>query len=180
MRVPMVAHTPTPHPPRADVSPALRILIVAVACASLAACSGAARPRARRLPDGSRLIQKKEFQALYASAGRIERLLHDADGDGVAEAIVFYRKDGKPERAEIDTDGDHVLDRWETLRPDGSVAISAYARGGSGDPDAWAYADEDGFIYQTDFDDDGDGQVDRTDRAEEMTPAASPQSIRNP
>ncbi len=95
---------------------------------------------ARRLPDGSRLVQKKDFQALYGPTGRLERVLKDADGDGYAEAIVFYRSDGKPEHSELDTDGDHVLDRWE-------------------------YADEEGFVYRTDFDDDGDGQVDRTEQA---------------
>ena len=120
--------------------PTKRRLAVALAVLALAAC-GEARPRARRLPDGSRLIQKKEYQALYGPAGRLQRVLHDSDGDGVAEAIVFHRSDGTPERSELDTDGDHVIDRWETLRPDGTV-------------------------YQSDFDDNGDGQVDRTEYGE--------------
>jgi hypothetical protein len=138
-------------------------LTIVVACGSLAACSGGARPNTRRLPDGSRLVQKREFQALYGPTGKLERALSDADGDGVAEAIVYYRSDGKPERSELDTDGDHAIDRWETLRRDGTVAVSAHSRRGGGLPDAWAYVDEDGFVYQNDFDDDGDGTVDRTE-----------------
>jgi hypothetical protein len=146
--------------------PLTHAVMLALVCGSLAACSGGARPKARRLPDGSRLVQKKDFQALYGPTGRLERVLNDADGDGYAEAIVFYRSDGKPERSELDTDGDHVLDRWETLRPDGTVSVSASSRQADGRPDAWEYADADGFVYQTDFDDDGDGDVDRTEYAE--------------
>jgi hypothetical protein len=140
------------------------VLVIATALGTLAGCSR--RPRARRLPDGSRLVQKQQYQALYAHTGRLERLLEDSDGDGVAEAIVYYRRDGKPERSELDSDGDHDIDRWETLRPDGSVSVSASDRDGDGEPDAWSYADEDGFVYQTDFDDDGDGRVDRSEYAE--------------
>jgi hypothetical protein len=141
-------------------------LVVATALGSLAACSRRDGPRRRRLPDGSRLIQKQSYQALYAHTGRLERLLHDTDQDGVAEAIVYYRRDGKPQRSELDSDGDHVIDRWETLRPDGSVSVSADDRDGDGQPDTWRHADEDGFVYRTDFDDDGDGHVDRSEYAE--------------
>ncbi len=130
---------------------------------SLVACGAESHRTARRLPDSSRLVQKKEFQALYGPTGRLERALSDVDGDGVAEAIVYYRSDGKPERSELDTDGDHAIDRWETLRRDGTVAVSAHSRRGGALPDAWAYVDEDGFVYQNDFDDDGDGAVDRTE-----------------
>jgi hypothetical protein len=141
-------------------------LVVLVAGGALVGCGASEKPRGRRLPDGSRLVQKKDFQALYAHTGRLQRILQDGDGDGVAEAIVFYRPDGTPERSELDTDGDHVIDRWETLRPDGGVSVSAWTRSGTGEPDAWAYVAEDGFVYRTDFDDDGDGRVDRTEYAE--------------
>jgi hypothetical protein len=113
-------------PTKCLLRPSGRRLAAALAVLALAAC-GEARPKARRLPDGSRLIQKKEYQALYGPAGRLERVLHDSDGDGVAEAIVFYRVDGTPERSELDTDSDHVIDRWETLRPDGTVVVSPRA-----------------------------------------------------
>jgi hypothetical protein len=89
---------------------------VALTLLALAAC-GDARVPAHRLPDGSRLVQKKGYQALYGPTGRLERVLRDDDGDGVAEAIVLYGDDGQPERVELDTNADHVVDRRETLRP---------------------------------------------------------------
>jgi hypothetical protein len=141
-------------------------LVIAMALGPLAGCDRRHRPRTRRLPDGSRLIQKQQYQALYAHTGRLERLLEDANEDGVAEAIVYYRRDGKPERSELDSDGDHDIDRWETLRPDGSVSVSADDRDGDGEADLWRYADEEGFVYQTDYDDDGDGRVDRSEYAQ--------------
>jgi hypothetical protein len=142
------------------------VLAIATALGPLAACSRRDGARTRRLRDGFRLIQKERYQALYARTGRLERLLLDADEDGVAEAIVYYRTDGKPERSELDSDGDHVIDRWETLRPDGSVTVSADDRDGDGTADLWRYADEDGVVYQSDFDDDGDGRVDRSEHPE--------------
>jgi hypothetical protein len=145
--------------------------VVGLALVALAAC-GENEPTWRRLPEGWRLIQKQQYQALYAPSGRLARVLSDSDGDGVAEAVVYYRTDGRPGRSELDTDGDHVVDRWETLRRDGTVAISAWSRGKTGRPDAWQYANEDGFVFQTEYDDDGDGEPDRTEYAEH--PAARP------
>jgi hypothetical protein len=138
----------------------------AVVLGILAVACGEARPEGPRLPDGSRLIQKHEYQALYGPTGRLERVLSDPDGDGVAEAIVYYRGDGSPERSELDTDGDHAIDRWETFRPEGTVAVLAQSRRGNGTPDVWAHVDEGGFVYRSDFDEDGDGTVDRTEYAD--------------
>jgi hypothetical protein len=135
-----------------------------LALLALNACGGT-EPARRRLPDGWRLIQKQQYQALYAPSGRLARVLADTDGDGVAEGVVFYRADGRPGRSELDTDGDHVVDRWETLRRDGTVSVSAWSRANSGRPDAWQYANEDGFVFQTEYDDDGDGEPDRTEYA---------------
>jgi hypothetical protein len=140
------------------------VMAIALGGLTLAACRDGTRPR--RLPDGSRLVQKKDFQALYGPDGRLERVLNDKDGDGVAEAIVYYRPDGTPERSEFDTDGDLKIDCWETLRPDGTVAVSAHSRQANGIADAWSYVDEDGFVYRSDFDDDADGRIDRTEYAE--------------
>ena len=70
------------------------LVVLVLACGSSVSCSEGRRPQDRRLPDGSRLVQKKDFQALYGPDGRLQRLLNDANGDGVAEAIVFYRADG--------------------------------------------------------------------------------------
>ena len=145
------------------VAAAVPALLVALTLLALAACSGGTEPPRRRLPDGWRLIQKQQYQALYAPSGRLARVLHDSDSDGVAEAVVFYREDGRPGRSELDTDGDRVVDRWEVLRRDGTVASSASSRENTGTPDTWEYADAQGFVFQTEFDDDGDGAADRTE-----------------
>jgi hypothetical protein len=126
-----------------------------------ASCGGRDAPP-DRLPDRSRLIQKQDYQALYGPTGRIERLLHDGDHDGIAEAVVVYTPQGKPERGEIDTNGDHIVDRWELLRPDGTVMSVGTSRRGSLTPDTWEHVDPEGRVYQRDFDDDGDGTADRT------------------
>ena len=88
-------------------------LIVSGAC-------GTGEP-SRRLPGGYRLVQKDQFQALYARDGRIERLLYDRNRDGRAEGVVLYRRNGKPERGELDTDEDGTIDRWEHFRTDGTL-----------------------------------------------------------
>lgn len=72
-------------------------------------CTGAS-PRAS---SGYHLIQKGAYQALYRPDGRLERLVHDQDGDGKADAVILYGPNGTPSRAEIDTNGDHRVDRWE-------------------------------------------------------------------
>jgi hypothetical protein len=80
-----------------------------LAAVAVPGCSG--RPEAARF----RLIEKRPYQALYGPDGRLERILHDGDGDRRADAIVFYGARGEPTRAEIDSDGDGVIDRWETI-----------------------------------------------------------------
>jgi len=92
---------------------------VALGALVLAGCEGA--ESRRRLPGGYRLIQKDQFQALYGPEGRIERLLHDRNRDGRAEAVVVYRPNGTPERGELDTDEDGRVDRWEHFRADGTL-----------------------------------------------------------
>jgi hypothetical protein len=92
----------------------------AIVLIALGGC-GEGRLSTRRLPDGSRLVQKGRYQALYGPGGRLERVLRDENEDGVAEAVVLYGRDGRAESVELDTDGDHVVDRRETLPPDGRV-----------------------------------------------------------
>jgi hypothetical protein len=95
-------------------------LVLAPALAATTSCSFA--PEAERsLPGGYVLVQKADYQALYDSHGRIERLLQDADGDGRAESVVLYYPNGTPRRGEIDTDGDGVVDRVESFRTDGTL-----------------------------------------------------------
>ena len=154
-----------------------RALLITLALLTFAACSGSNQPTRRRLPEGWRLIQKQDYQALYAPSGRLARVLADTDGDGTADAVVFYRADGRPAHSELDTNGDHVIDRWETLHRDGTVAISAWSRGNTGTPDTWEYPNAQGVVFQTDFDDDGDGEPDRTEYADVLlAPPAAPET----
>jgi hypothetical protein len=119
---------------------------------------------APRLTTG-RLWQKGPYQTLYGANGRIERLLHDADGDGRAEVVILYDEKSQPRRSEIDTNRDGAVDRWEELRPDGSVASVAYAARQPGRPSLWEYAGPDGRVVRREIDDDGDGQSDRVETA---------------
>ncbi|HUL77614.1 MAG TPA: hypothetical protein VL691_10155 [Vicinamibacteria bacterium] len=91
-----------------------------------------------RLPQGYRLVQKQQYQALYGPNGKIERLLQDRDHDGRADAVILYYPNGNPARGEIDTDGDGRVDRWEQF---------------------WT----DGKLEKVDLDTNGDGKFDRTD-----------------
>jgi hypothetical protein len=111
---------------------------IVLAVLTLSGC-GAEAP-SRRLPEGYRLVQKQDFQALYGPDGRIVRLLQDRDRDGRAEAQVLYRPTGRPERGELDTDGDGAVDQWEHFRFDGK-------------------------LDRVDVDANRDGRVDRTDYA---------------
>ena len=60
-------------------------------------------------------MQKKEYQVLYGPNGKVERLLRDADGDGLADVVVVFDADGRPEHGEIDSDRDGVVDRTESV-----------------------------------------------------------------
>jgi hypothetical protein len=84
-----------------------------------------------------RLIEKGPYQALYRADGGIERLLHDRDGDGRADAVVLFDDAGYPVAGEIDTDLDGVVDRWEQLAQDGRVVRVGISEGRSGRPDRW-------------------------------------------
>jgi hypothetical protein len=118
--------------------PATRILCLGAALGLIASGGCGTDEPSRRLPGGYRLVQKDQFQALYARDGRIERLLYDRNRDGRAEGVVLYRRNGKPERGELDTDEDGTIDRWEHFRTDGT-------------------------LDRVDVDADRDGKVDRTD-----------------
>ena len=93
-------------------------MAVVWALCTLAACTPHGHSDPRILPGGFVLLQKGEYQILYGPDGKRQRLLRDANGDGVAEVVVLCGPDGKPERAEIDSDGDGVVDRWETSPSD--------------------------------------------------------------
>ena len=94
---------------------AFRALAVGCLLCSLVACSPAQEPPPRDLPYGFLLMQKKEYQVLYGPNGKVERLLRDANGDGLADVVVVFDADGRPEHGEIDSDGDGVVDRTESV-----------------------------------------------------------------
>jgi hypothetical protein len=102
-----------------DVAP--RALAVACILATLGSCASDGDLDPQALPGLYVLFQKKEYQILYGPDGRMERLLRDQNGDGVADVVIVCGPDGKPERTEIDSDGDGVVDRWELFRSDGSL-----------------------------------------------------------
>jgi hypothetical protein len=116
----------------------LRALGIAVLAAFLGSCGpGTEDGEPPGLPEGSVLIERDEYQVLYGPEGQVQRLLRDADGDGVAEVVVVFGSDGKPERGEIDTDGDGVVDRWEYLDSAGgleAVGLSQFSIDTAGDP----------------------------------------------
>lgn len=140
-----------------------RALLLVAAALALSGCAQIAASRPASLPAGYRLVQKRDFQALYGADGRLVRLIQDADHDGRADAVVDYRPNGKPRSGEIDTDADGVVDRWESFRLDGSLERVAVSRLRNGRPDAWEEVRSDGSVAQRDWDDDGDGRPDRTD-----------------
>jgi hypothetical protein len=107
----------------------LHALGVAFLLSALGSCGpGTEEDESRVLADRSVLLQKNDYQVLYGPEGKIQRLLRDADGNGVADVVVVYGSDGKPERGEIDTDGDGVVDRWEYLDSDGGLEAIGVAQ----------------------------------------------------
>ena len=95
-----------------------------------------------------RLIEKGPYQALYGADGRLQRLVYDANGDGRAEVVTFFRPSGKPLRAEIDSDGDGVVDRWESFSTAGVLEKVGLSRGKNGTPDEWDYVDATGAVVR--------------------------------
>jgi hypothetical protein len=136
----------------------LAVVGIAVLCAACAAEKPAAS-----LPEGYRLVQKRQYQALYGPGGRLLRVLEDANRDGRADAVITYRRDGTPATGEIDTDRDGAVDRWERFALDGSVDLVGVSQKARAQPDYWEHRRADGTIWQRDWDDDGDGQPDRSD-----------------
>jgi hypothetical protein len=110
------------------------------------------------------LVEKGPYQSLYGPDGKIERLVYDRNGDGIADAVILYGPDGKVRLAQIDTDLDKVIDRWEYFE-DGVLVRIGYSRFKPGVPDHWDVVAPDGSLLRRDYDDDGDGKVDRSEPA---------------
>ena len=136
-----------------------------VACALLLAVllSGCQDPTlSKKSPPPYLLVEKGPYQSLYGPDGKIERLVYDQNGDGVADAVILYGPDGKIRLAEIDTDLDKVIDRWEYF-DNGVLVRVGFTRSQRGEPDYWEVVAPDGSIIRRDYDDGGDGKVDRSE-----------------
>lgn len=79
------------------------------------------------------LIEKGQYQTLQTTNG-IERILHDRNGDGVADAIILYGPQGRLRMAEIDTNLDTIVDRWEHFEHGEMIGVT-YDIDGDGKPD---------------------------------------------
>jgi hypothetical protein len=100
---------------------------------SLAGCAAQTDPAASTR--GFHLVERSGYQVLYDAKGRIQRLLQDANHDGVADAQVLYWPNGKPRAGEIDTDGNGRVDRWETFDTEGKLTRVAATRDEPTKPD---------------------------------------------
>jgi hypothetical protein len=80
------------------------------------------------------LMEKGPYQSLYGPDRKIGRLLHDRNGDGVADTILVFGAQGQLRVAEVDTDLDKVVDRWEHFR-DGVMVGITFDIDGDGRPD---------------------------------------------
>ena len=111
---------------------------------------------------GFRLVEKGAYQSLYRSDGTIERVVHDPNGDGKADAIVLYAPTGTIRQAELDTDRDGTIDRWEYFESGTLVRVGS-SRAKPGVPDYWERLGPDGTtVTHREYDDDGDGMIDRS------------------
>ena len=132
-----------------------------VALAVLAA--GCADPTLTPQRHGSRLVEKGGYQSLHGADGKIDRLLHDRNGDRQADAIILYAPTGKIHQAELDTDLDGVIDRWEYFE-DGVLIRVGFSRVKRGVPDYWERMGADGTgVTHREYDDNGDGAIDRSE-----------------
>lgn len=80
-------------------------------------------------------------------SGRLERLRHDTNGNGVAET-TSYMDGGRIARIEIDLNEDGRIDRWEYYGSGQRLEKVGFSRSSDGREDAWSYADEAGTVVR--------------------------------
>lgn len=103
---------------------------------SCAACGGPNRsPNVAIQPDYNK------------ESGRLERLRHDANGNGVAET-TSYMDGGRIARIEVDLNEDGRIDRWEYYGSDQRLQKVGFSRSSDGHEDAWSFADESGTVVR--------------------------------
>jgi hypothetical protein len=142
------------------VLPRRRFACVAAVAVLLAGCEDPTLKQASS--SAYLLVEKGPYQSLYGPDGKIERLVYDQNGDGIADAVILYGPDGKIRLAEIDTNFDKVIDRWEYFE-NGVLVRVGFSRSKRVAPDYWDVVAQDGSIIGREYDDDGDGKVDRSE-----------------
>ena len=95
-----------------------------------------------------------------AETGRLQRLTHDSDGNGVVDTWTYM--DGpRTLRSELDRDEDGKIDRWEYYDDTGQVQRVGLSRANDGKADMWAYPGADGEIARAELASSPDRRVDR-------------------
>ncbi|GEM_PF-2216598 len=100
-----------------------------------------------------------EAEVFYAAGKRVEKMLIDTNHDGKTDRSVYYRQ-GQRERVEEDTNFDGRTDRWLTYDPTGNIWKEAFDLSAKGQPNYWRYFKE-GVVYRWDRDRNLDGRPDR-------------------
>jgi hypothetical protein len=114
--------------------------------------------------EGARyLVTRGAYKAFYDREGRLQRLEHDANGDGHPEQVSHHDGQRIPALVEVDQDSDGKVDRWEQYDSAGVLTKVGTSRRG-GRPDAWSVLNPEEVELQREYDDDGDGRVERRER----------------
>jgi hypothetical protein len=134
-------------------------------------CSGSSNPRLDGAPvvrgeDGReyRVLAKGPYKAFYDSAGRVDRLEYDSNGDGKPDNVAFYDGAASPKRLEVDLDFDGKVDRWESYDSNMKLVSVGTSRSHGDRPDVWTVPGPDGQTERVEVDSNGDGRPDRWQR----------------
>jgi hypothetical protein len=145
------------------------LALLGAACAGQCGARGGlppARPPLVQSAEGPRyVVTRGRYKAYYDREGRLQRLEHDANGDGHPEEVSHHEGARIPQRLEADPDSDGTVDRWESYDAQGVLTRIGTSRHGKG-PDLWVTLGPDGAEREREYDDDGDRRVERRERLE--------------
>jgi hypothetical protein len=150
-----------------------RATFTVVAALFCGACTGGSGPRLEGAPvvrgkDGReyRVLAKGAYKAFYDSAGRVDRLEYDSNGDGKTDQTAYYDGADSPRRLEVDSNFDGRVDRWEAYDDHGGLVSVGTSQKHGDRPDVWTFRGPGGETQRVEIDSDGDGRVDRWQRWE--------------
>lgn len=136
-------------------------------------CAGGSSPKLTGAPvvrgnDGReyRVLEKGAYKAFYDSAGRVDRLEYDSNGDGKTDHVAYYDGTASPRRLEVDSNFDGRVDRWETYDENGGLVSVGTSQKHGDRPDVWTFRGPGGETQRVEIDSNGDGRVDRWQRWE--------------